>query len=281
MSPIDVVLVIAAMACAFSWIASLVTADTSWVDRLWSIVPVLYVGVFAVFAHLDNVRLDLMAALVAIWGIRLTFNFARKGGYSGIEDYRWQILRESMSPWQFQLFNIGFIVLYQNFLLVLISLPAYNAFEHRHSPAGTLDAFLALCFLLCTFGETVADQQQWNFQSWKHGELAAGRPTRERFVTTGLFRLARHPNYFFELAQWWILFLIGAVAAHTLVQWTVLGPLLLSGLFAGSTTFTEKISKSRYPEYEQYQRRVSPVVPWFPRSQLNDIQIVDLDRPVD
>ena len=39
MSPFTVVVIIAGVACAFAWTASLVTGDTSWVDRLWSIVP--------------------------------------------------------------------------------------------------------------------------------------------------------------------------------------------------------------------------------------------------
>jgi len=91
--------------------------DTSWVDRMWSIVPVIYVWVFAAYAHLDNPRLDVMAALVTGWE-STHVQLARKGGYSGVEDYRWAVIRSSMQPWQFQLFNLFFIVLYQNALLV-------------------------------------------------------------------------------------------------------------------------------------------------------------------
>jgi steroid 5-alpha reductase family enzyme len=47
---------------------------------------------------------------------------------------------------------------------------------------------------------------------------------------------------------------------------STLGPTLLTLLFLGSTAFTEKISLSRYPEYADYQRRVSRQVPWWPRS---------------
>ena len=47
-----------------------------------------------------------------------------------MEDYRWAVLRGRMKPWQFQIFNLLFIVLYQNALLVLITLPAYIAWQH-------------------------------------------------------------------------------------------------------------------------------------------------------
>jgi steroid 5-alpha reductase family enzyme len=93
MAPLLLVLSIAIAVCVFAWIASLITHEHSWVDRLWSIVPVAYVWVFAASAGLADVRLDLMAVLVTLWGARLTFNFARKGGYTGTEDYRWAVLR--------------------------------------------------------------------------------------------------------------------------------------------------------------------------------------------
>jgi steroid 5-alpha reductase family enzyme len=258
--------IIGTAACAFAWIASLLTGDTSWVDRMWSIVPVIYVWVFAAAAHLTNARLDVMAALVTVWGVRLTYNFARKGGYSGVEDYRWAVLRSSMSPRQFQLFNLFFIALYQNALLVLITLPAETAYQHRSTSFGPIDVLLTVLFLLFTIGETVADQQQWNFHQWKKAEVRAGRTPNPRFLQRGLFGLSRHPNYFFEVAQWWVVFLFGALAARSVLEWTVIGPVLLTLLFVGSTRFTEKISLSHYPEYELFQRSTSPVIPWFAHS---------------
>ncbi len=266
MTPLLVVVLISAVACTFAWIASLVSGDTSWVDRSWSIVPVIYLWVFAAYAGLSNARLDVMAIVVTLWGARLTYNFARKGGYSGVEDYRWPVLRASMRPWQFQLFNFFFIVIYQNVLLVLITLPAYTAYEDRaRTPYGALDVLLGIVFIACTIGEMIADQQQWDFQSRKRLEIDSGHTPHRQFLETGLFRYSRHPNYFFELAQWWTLFLMGSVAAGSVVQGTIVGAVLLTLLFVGSTKFTEKITLSRYPEYADYQRRTSPVVPWIPR----------------
>jgi steroid 5-alpha reductase family enzyme len=271
MSPLQVVVLVAAAACLVAWTASLITGATSWVDQLWSVVPIVYVWVFAGCADLTNVRLDVMASVVTLWGARLTFNLARKGGYSGVEDYRWAVLRDAMGRGQFQLFNFFFIVLYQNVILVLITLPAFTAFQDRaRTPFGVLDGVLVVLFLACTAGETLADQQQWNFQTGKRAQIAAGRAPSPRFLQSGLFRFSRHPSYFFELAQWWVLFLMGAVAAGSLLQWSVVGAFLLSALFAGSTRFTEKITLSRYPEYQEYQRRTSAVVPWFSKSRSRD-----------
>jgi steroid 5-alpha reductase family enzyme len=265
MTPLELVAIIAGVASLFAWVASLITGDTSWVDRMWSIVPVAYVWVFAGFAHLDDVRLNVMAVLVTLWGVRLTFNFARKGGYSGVEDYRWPVLRAGMTTWQFQLFNLFFIVIYQMFLLVLITLPALTAYDNQGSSFGAVGLGLTIVFVLLLVGETIADQQQWNFHKVKHAEIAAGRTPNPQFLQSGLFRFSRHPNYFFEISQWWVVYLFGAAAAAGLFEWTIAGAVLLTLLFVGSTRFTEKITLSKYPEYADYQRRTSAVIPWFPR----------------
>ena len=267
MDPFLLVLIVAGAASAFCWIASLITKDTSWVDRLWSIVPVVYVWIFAIagIAGAESVesvaRLLVMAVLATAWGARLTFNFARKGGYTGMEDYRWAILRGRMSRGQFQLFNLFFIVLYQNALLVLITLPAYIAFQHP-SPFTGWDAAFAVLFTAFLIGEFVADQQQWSFHKAKK---AAGGVLAPGFVTTGLFAHSRHPNFFFEQAQWWAFYAIGAVAlvadGGSWLNWTIVGAALLTVLFIGSTIFTESITAAKYPEYAEYRRTTSMLVP--------------------
>jgi steroid 5-alpha reductase family enzyme len=266
MDPLPLVLIVAGAVCAFCWIASLITKDTSWVDRLWSIVPVVYVWIFAVAAitaGVDAARLTVMAVLVTAWGARLTFNFARKGGYTGMEDYRWAILRKRMGPTQFQLFNLFFIVLYQNALLVLITLPAFVAWQNP-VPFTLWDAAFALLFAAFLVGETVADQQQWRFHQAKK---AAGGTLEPGFATTGLFAFSRHPNFFFEQAQWWVFYALGATAAAGLGVWggslngTIVGAALLTLLFIGSTIFTESITAAKYPAYAEYRRTTSMLVP--------------------
>lgn len=268
MNPLSLVLIIAGIVCALCWILSLVTADTSWVDRIWSIVPVAYVWVFAVMSPPQGqAALIMVAILVTLWGLRLTLNFARKGGYTGMEDYRWQVLRDRLSKGQFQLFNLLFIVLYQNALLVLITLPAYVMWQNP-GPITGFQVFWAVLFLGALLGETVADQQQWNFHQAKK---AAGGKLDPGFCTTGLFRFSRHPNFFFEQSQWWMVYAIGATAvAHTgviggIINWSIIGPVLLSLLFIGSTKFTEWITAGKYPAYADYKRTTSMLIPLPPR----------------
>lgn len=76
------------------------TRNFSQVDKLWSLMPIVY-SWLTVSAFPASPRIWLMAILVTIWGLRLSYNFYRKGGYhiipwKGEEDYRWIRVRQKL-----------------------------------------------------------------------------------------------------------------------------------------------------------------------------------------
>ena len=165
--------------------------------------------------------------------------------------------------------------------------PVYQRLSERHHfpddasgshglpesrPAEHGDWILAVLFAAALAGESVADQQQWDFHQWKAAERRAGRTPRPDFLQTGLFRFSRHPNFFFEQAQWWLFYGFAVAATGNWFHWTVLGAVLLTLLFAGSTVFTESISRARHPGYLQYQQRTSPIIPLPPRRRTRPVE---------
>ncbi|WP_276312924.1 DUF1295 domain-containing protein [Microbacterium sp. 10M-3C3] len=164
-----------------------------------------------------------------------------------------------------------FIVVYQNALLVLITLPAAVA-AAAGAPLTPWDAVWAVLFLGALAGETVADQQQWEFHRAK---ARAGGALAPGFVTTGLWRFSRHPNFFFEQMQWWLVYAFGATAAVAggagwwggVLNPSLVGAALLTVLFIGSTIFTESISAGKYPAYAQYRGQTSMLLPLPPRAR--------------
>jgi steroid 5-alpha reductase family enzyme len=248
-----------AVAC---WLLSVVTHEHSWVDRAWSIAPVGYVAWFWLASDLADRRLAIMTVLVALWGGRLTYNFARKGGYAkGGEDYRWAELRRRMSASGFAVFNVVFIHGFQNALLLLITLPAWVAARHHDTPLGLLDGLAALLFLVAWVGEAVADEQQWRFHCEKKARREGGLPIEREFLTTGLFAWSRQPNFFCEQAIWWAFALFAVSAGGAWLGVHLLGALLLTLLFQGSTRFTEELTLAKYPEYADYQRTTPMLLP--------------------
>jgi steroid 5-alpha reductase family enzyme len=292
---------------SFSYL--LLTLDYwSWVDRMWSIVPAVYVIIFACYSPNCH-RLVLMSVLTSMWGIRLTFNFWRKGGFNEEEDYRWPVLRkwckenDPFHPLGRELFQFSFVACYQHLLLWLIAAPSasrvyyyFNNNTRQNNVSTGLfqllpeDYFLGGLFVFLLLLETIADETQWRFQSRKHklsekerqkegGDYARG------FCTSGVFKYSRHLNFFCEQCLWWTIYgfsiipslydeqgnrVVGA-GVEQILNFTILGPFLLSLLFMGSTTMTEHLSVAKYPAYKDYQRTTSRLMPWFPGTNLDSL----------
>lgn len=255
------------------FVVSELTRNCSQVDKIWSIVPMAYAWYMAYAGGLDP-RSLLMAGLVTLWGIRLTYNFSRRGAYtwkfwSGEEDYRWEVLRQkpmfqSRTAWFF--FNLFFISLYQNGLILLFNLPLLVALQGAETPLGWLDFLAAGLMLTFLVIETIADQQQWKFQNEKHRRKKAGVPLGDYahgFTNVGLWRWMRHPNYMAEQAIWICYYFFSVAATGRWLNWSVAGCLLLVVLFQGSSDFSESISAQKYPAYKDYQRRVGRFIPKF------------------
>jgi steroid 5-alpha reductase family enzyme len=241
------------------------TGNVSQVDKLWSIVPVVYAWVMTAQAHCDP-RMVLMSSVATIWGIRLTYNFSRHGAYqwkfwTGHEDYRWAHVRKNPgldTKWGWRLFHLFFICLYQNALLWLLVMPLVVA-QATPRPLGLFDWLLAAAYVGLVGFETVADQQQWNFQQGKKREGATGRYAAG-FISDGLWARSRHPNYFAEQSIW-VTFFLFSVAASGRLNWSMAGCLLLILLFQGSANLGESLQARKYPGYPDYQKRTPRFLP--------------------
>ncbi len=261
----------AAMLC---FVVSTATGNCSQVDKLWSVLPIVYVWFIAYKGNFDS-RLVLMAFLATLWGIRLTYNFSRRGAYSwkfwsGEEDYRWAILRENPAlkgKTKWTLFNLFFISLYQNALILAFTLPMLVVYKYLGMSIGLIELLLSALFVLLLMVETVADQQQWNFQNKKHQLIRSGKPLEGEFaagfVQTGLWSKVRHPNYAAEQSIWIVFYLFSVIASGDIINWSMAGCLLLLILFQGSSDFSEAVSAEKYPAYKEYQQRVGRFIPKF------------------
>ena len=277
-----ILLIICASSMAYCFIIGELVHNNSQMDKLWSILPIAYTWVICAMGGF-KIRLLIFAIIVTIWGFRLTFNFARKGAYKlkfwqGEEDYRWAILRKNKyfsKRFIWALFDLLFISIYQNLLVLAICLPALAVMDSNQAFNGfdALAIGLSLTFILLEF---IADEQQWKFHQKKKELLADGKkledieaPYNKGFNTTGIWARAKHPNYLGEQGVWMSLYIftIGAgVTVYGIFNWTIFAPLFLIFLFLGSSQLGEAITNSKYPEYKYYRATVSK---YFPLKKYN------------
>ncbi|MCB0663299.1 MAG: DUF1295 domain-containing protein [Saprospiraceae bacterium] len=269
------IMLVVAITC---FVLSELTGNYSQVDKIWSLVPIVYTWFFAIQSDYLP-RLVIMAILVTIWGLRLTYNFSRRGGYSwkfwsGEEDYRWAVLREMphlKARWKWTAFNLFFISLYQNSLILLFTLPIVVAWQGGDAPLNWLDFVAGGAMLLFIILETVADQQQYDYQEEKYRRIREGEaldpPYDKGFVSSGLWGLVRHPNYASEQAIWICFYFFSVAATCRWINWSVAGCILLMLLFLGSSDFSEKITAGKYKAYKRYQETVPRFIPFLKRKK--------------
>jgi steroid 5-alpha reductase family enzyme len=255
----------------YCFVVGELSKNNSQVDKLWSIVPIIYVWDMTYLADW-NQRMVLMSVLVTIWAVRLTYNFARRGAYTwkfwaGEEDYRWEVLRKRPGfnkPFIWMLFNLFFICSYQNILIFLFTIPILTAVGDN-SPLNWIDYLLSFLFVLFVLFEFIADNQQYVFQTEKHRRMKAGEALgdyEKGFIDTGLWGIVRHPNYAMEQAIWLVFYFFSVNVTGEWVNWSIAGCALLLILFKGSSDFSEEISAGKYPAYLTYQKTVPRFIPF-------------------
>ncbi|KAF4121178.1 Protein of unknown function (DUF1295) [Geosmithia morbida] len=257
-------------------VVSEINRNYSQVDRLWSLLPNLYIVHLAVWARLAGVshsRIDLVATFSTLWSARLTYNYWRKGGYTvGSEDYRWAVLQKYVPRFVWFIFNLAFISSIQTVLLFSIScIPAYAILLSTQFDEAitTADLSYFAIELVLVLSEWFSDGQMWNYQTAKHkykenGKIPEGFHKKDLdrgFITSGLFAYSRHPNFLAEQTVWFALYQWSCYATNNFYSWTGIGSGALMLLFQGSTWLTELITAQKYPEYKYYKSQVGMFVP--------------------
>jgi steroid 5-alpha reductase family enzyme len=127
-----------------------------------------------------------------------------------------------MPKWLYEIFNLLFISIYQNLLLMSLAFPAYiAAVIQPHTSLSKSDIALAVTALVVLGLEFTADNQQWSYHTFKHAFLGTSKETydprkqwpgagiawtpedaKRGFITKGLWAWSRHPNFACEQGFW-------------------------------------------------------------------------------
>ena len=247
------------------------TRNFSQVDKIWSIMPIVY-ALVTLSSFPNSPRVWIMSILVTIWGLRLSYNFYRKGGYhiipwKGEEDYRWNVLRQNpkLQGFRTTIFNLLFISFFQQVLIMLFSTPLLLAAKYPQSDLSLLDYIAAAFMLLFILIETLSDNHLFDFhlqkQNKKQHDGRFNNSLEKGFMVDHFWKYVRHPNFAAEQSIWVSFYLFSVAASGQWMNWTMSGAILLILLFKGSAEFTESISRKKYPEYEKYQQSVPRFLP--------------------
>jgi steroid 5-alpha reductase family enzyme len=237
---------------------SMLFRNSSFYDPYWSGVPIAIAWGWhvSIVSPDHETRSLVMQGLIALWGLRLTYNFLR--GFDNLEhcDWRYRDL-ETKYPRVFWLVSFSGIHFFPSFLVFLGLVPVYLAMGGGDALFGVWDGLAAVLTLTGILLEAISDQQLHRFVQTNDDP--------QRFIDTGLWAYSRHPNYLGEVTFWWGLALFGATSTG-LVGWSIAGAVAMTLLFVFiSIPMMDKRMLRKRPHYAAHMRRVSRLLLLPPR----------------
>ena len=250
---------------AGAWIVQQRTGNSGWVDTIWTFsLGLVGAGsaLWPIGGASPNQRQWLVAALVAVWSLRLGLHIAvRTAGIS--DDPRYAAFASAWgvdSPRRMFLFLQN-----QAFGSIPLVFAIFVAARYPQSGLRLQDYLGVLILLVGIAGEALADAQLTAFRA---------RPANKgRVCDAGLWRWSRHPNYFFEWFGWQAYPVIALAVDHPLFYpWgfaTLLAPLFMYWILVhvtGIPPLEQQMLRSRGERYRDYQSRTSKFFPLPPQT---------------
>lgn len=240
----------------FLWLLHFPLRNAAIVDVGWTFSLMLLATFYALNGPGWPTRSFLLAAMVAIWALRLGGHLFLARIWGREEEGRYRQLRVEWKDHLALKFLAFFLA--QGVLDVVLSLPFLLVCLNASPGLSLYELAGAALWLVGVVGEAVADAQLAGYKA------AANRVGR--VCQVGLWNYSRHPNYFFEIVTW---LGFGLFAAGSPMGWLgMLSPLLI-GYFilrvTGIPATEQQALRSKGEEYRRYQETTSVLVPWFKR----------------
>jgi|SRR6185312_6648460 len=248
---------VAILLMTFTWLLAIRLDFFSSVDVAWAY-GFSVVGIFlAIWGPGWNSRKWIFLLMIASWSFRLgTYLTVRLKNHFPKEDGRYTVLRSNWKKNPHRAFFIFFMA--QGLSIALLSAPMVFVAANSEARISNLEWMGFALWCLALIGETTADSQLENF---KKDSANAGKT-----CNTGLWKLSRHPNYFFEFLIWCSFALFASGSPGGWISWYCpVAILVLLFKVTGIPTTEAQSLKSRGEEYRRYQETTSAFVPWFPK----------------
>lgn len=241
-----------------AFVVSLIKKDNGVADSFYGL-GFITIALYSFFAFCDgsqDLRAILVTLCVLLWGVRLTYRITRRN-LGKPEDFRykaWRDLWMQKGHAYFIVRSFFQVFFLQALIIMIISLPVVLANTLSSYDFSILNFGGFALWIVGFFFEVEGDHQLDTFLRNKN--------RLSKFLTTGLWRYTRHPNYFGEALMWWGIFIMVIPVPYYI--FVIVSPLLITYLvrFVSGVPMLEKKWEGD-PEFEAYKKQTNTFIPWF------------------
>lgn len=221
-------------------------------DVLWGLGFILITAINLNSVETIGFRTKLMVSLLLLWSLRLSLYLGFRS-FRKTEDIRylkWRLEWGDREP----LMAFLKVFVLQGLVMLIVSFPLAAIIHDSDRALGPLDFAATMITLLGIAIESVAD---WELASFKNNTINKGR-----ILTSGLWGLCRHPNYFGEALVWWGFGLLALGTAFG--AWTLASPILITYLLmkVSGVPMLERRMRAENSDFEKYVRNTPAMIPW-------------------
>lgn len=243
-----------------AWFVWRATRNSGWVDTVWTFgLGAVGVGAAAAVPGSSH-RAMLVAVLILIWALRLGLHIANRT--IGIaDDPRYaRLIRAWGDSAPAQMF---WLLQKQAWVSIPLALSMFLAAANPAPGLRAQDYLGGLVLLIGIAGEALADAQLRRFRR--------NPANSKRICDVGLWRVSRHPNYFFEWFGW-IAYPVIAIEWSGAYPWgfvAVIGPICMYWLLvhvSGIPPLEEHMVQKHGAAFRDYQSQTSQFFPMPPRA---------------
>lgn len=234
------------VATLFTFAFSVVLKNASVYDPYWSVQPIVIVASFAIDgASLSGV---IVLTVIALWAIRLTYNWAYTFYGLDFQDWRYTMLCEKTGR-LYPIVNLVGIHLVPTLIVYACTLPAVILVESR-AELNPVSLIFTLLSLFAVGLQLFADRQ-----------MHAYRKNRQTtFIRTGLWKHSRHPNYLGEILMWY------GVGFYCVINmpsawYLIIGAILNNALFLLVSIPLADGRQSRKEGFAEYKKETHMLIP--------------------
>ncbi len=180
----------------------------------------------------------IVSSLIIIWTLRLgTFLFTRikKAG----EDKRFREIKKSFS-WFFMAFTIS------GMWVSICTICALTGISNGIELTGV--TYIGVIIFIIGFAlEIISDNQKTNFRKIEYN--------RDKFITTGLWKYSRHPNYLGEIVLWTGVAIISYSSLEVYQMFTLVSPIFTYLLLVNVSgiNLLEKSGEKKWGHLDSYK----------------------------